>query len=112
MQATPGKGRLIKLRERPKAAASSSGEIVEDRAVGSVVAVAGGDESSKRVRHRPHLGDASFELANMGLSDALDLTAWTGAVAPEGEQSADFGNRKPSRRARRMNFSSWTSRSP
>src|ERR1700677_1748915 len=50
-------------------------EIVEDRAVRTIVAVACADELSKRVRHRLHLNDARLKIADMRLGDEPDLAA-------------------------------------
>jgi hypothetical protein len=57
-------------------------EIVKDRAVRSIVAMACGDQFPKRVRHRLHLDDARLKIADVSLSDALDLAAGTAPVAP------------------------------
>jgi hypothetical protein len=37
--------------------------------------MAGGNQVSKRVRHRLHLSDARLKIADMRLGDALDLPA-------------------------------------
>jgi hypothetical protein len=58
-----------------------TGQIIEDRTVRTIVAMAGGNQVSKRVRHGLHLSDARLKIADMHLSDALDLPARAAAVA-------------------------------
>jgi len=57
-------------------------EIIEDRTVRPIVAMAGGDQLSKRVRHSLHFSDPRLEIADMRLGDALDFAAWAAAIAP------------------------------
>jgi hypothetical protein len=99
-----------------ESATSSAGvaqrEIVEDRAIRPVVAVTSMDKVAQGLGHRLHIGDTRVEVADMRFRDPFDLPARSRPIAPEREQSADFRDRKPSRRARRMNLSSWMSRSP
>src|ERR1700733_10962695 len=53
----------------------SEREIIEDRAVRTIVAVAGAHEFSKRVCHRLHLSDARLEIADMCFGDPLHFAA-------------------------------------
>src|SRR5208282_5326244 len=70
-------------------------EIVEDRAVRPIVSVAGADELAERLRYRLHFGDALLKVADMRFGDAFHVAARTAAIAPQGQESADFRNRKP-----------------
>src|SRR5579871_284186 len=70
-------------------------QIVEDRTVGPVVAVAGVDQFAQRLRHRLHLGDARLEVSEARFGNALDLAAGTAPIAPERQQSRDFLDREP-----------------
>jgi Cu+-exporting ATPase len=73
---------------------ASEGEIVEDRTVRAIVAMAGGGQAPEGVRHRLHFGDARLKVADMGFRDALDLPARTAAIAPQGQELADLRNGK------------------
>ena len=46
-------------------------------------------------RHRLHFGDALLEVADVRLGDAFHVAAGPAAIAPQGQESADFRNRKP-----------------
>ena len=87
-------------------------EIVEDRAVRAIVAMAGGDQLSKRVRHRLHFGNARLKIVDMRFCNAFDLAAWAAAIAPESQEFADFRNRKAEPPRPSDELSSWMSRSP
>ena len=57
-------------------------QVVEDRTVRTIVAMAGGDQVSKRVRHRLHFGNSRVKIPDVRLGDALDLPARAAAIAP------------------------------
>src|SRR5208283_1362164 len=64
-----------KVRKRGSAFALLARQIVEDRAVGPIVAATGVNERAERLRHRLHFGDARLELRHVAFGDAPDLAA-------------------------------------
>ena len=78
--AAPVQGFGVRPNWRPQAIAER--EIVKDRAVRAIVAMARGDEVAQRLRHSLHFGDARLKVADMRLGDAFDFAARAAAVAP------------------------------
>src|SRR5688500_7387552 len=69
-------------------------EIFEDRAIGSMVAVAVSREIDERLAHGLHLGDLGVELRDVLRGQPLHVRARAPAVAPEAEQRLDLGERE------------------
>ncbi len=107
----PGKGRSGAAPQRrpsaPRRRRLGRRQVVEDRAMRPVVAVAVAHQLAQGRRHRLHLGDAPFEIVEMILGRCF-LTSRLGplVVAPQREQRADFVDRKaePARPANEAKF--------
>src|SRR6185437_4103965 len=78
---TSGRARASVDHEGSRVEASER-QIIEDRAVRTVVAMAAGDQTSKRAGHGLHFGDPRLKVADMGFRNAPDVTARAAAVAP------------------------------
>lgn len=69
-------------------------EVVENRAIGSVIAAAGLDQSAQRDRHLLGCVDAGIEKAEVVLGERPHLAAGARPVAPQREQLANGLNGK------------------
>ena len=74
-----------------------SGEVVEDRAVGAVVAVAAVDEAGQRGAHALELGDLAVDLPEVRLGHLLHVAAGAGLVLVEREQRPALLDREAER---------------
>ena len=69
-------------------------QIVQDRALRPLVAMAALHQRLQRALHGLHGGDAFGQVVDVGLGDALDLAAGAGLVLPQAHQLADFLHRE------------------
>src|SRR6516225_319908 len=79
---------------RPSMTARTERQVVEDRAVRPVVAMAAAHKLLERPRHGLHIGDPRLKIADMRLGDPPDLSARPVVVAPQSQQRADFRDGK------------------
>ena len=90
---------------------TAAGQVFQNGAVRSRVAMAAIDQLRQRAFHRLHVGDPLGQLVQMLLGDALDAGTGAAAVVPEADQLGDLVHRKPRSRARLMKRSVWMSAS-
>ncbi|CZT31042.1 hypothetical protein PCPL58_4586 [Pseudomonas cerasi] len=76
-------------------AAPARRQVLEDRAVGAVVALAMFHQFLKRIAQARQFFDLLVQLGNVLPGQCLDVGAGPLAVLPEGQQFADFFQRKP-----------------
>src|SRR5688572_1098750 len=69
-------------------------QIVEDRAVGPLVAAAVVDEVLERATEVLHLGDPPVEVSDVCLRNATYLGARAATVSPQSQQTVHIGHRK------------------
>jgi len=70
------------------------GQVIQNRAIRPIVAVAIVGEVLQRAHHRLHLGDLALQVRDVAFSEILDLRGGAAAIAPKGEQGADRLQRK------------------
>src|SRR5690606_12891015 len=69
-------------------------EVIEDRAIGSLVAMAMLREPAKRFHYGPHFAYPALQIGDVCFSEALHFARGTLLVAPEREQGGDFIERE------------------
>ena len=69
-------------------------KIIQDRAIGPPVAVAGVDEVAKNTSHALQFYNPTVELFQMPGGNLAHITAGAGPVAPQRQQRADLLDRK------------------
>ena len=67
-----------------------SRQLVDDRAIGPVVAMAAHDEMLQRRPYRAQLRQLFVDLVDMPACDGLHVGTRAGAVAPKSEKTADI----------------------
>lgn len=70
------------------------GKVVKDRALGTIVAVAGMDEPLQRPRHRSHVRYAGVDVGQVLFSKAAHLARGPAPVAPKRQQRGDLVKRE------------------
>src|SRR3990172_333296 len=83
-----------KIKNVPFLLAVLAREVVQDRAVGSAIAVAAVGEGDERGAQRAQLGELGVDLRDVFDGERPDLAAGAGLVAPQREQTGDLLDRK------------------
>src|SRR5437763_7703639 len=71
-----------------------SRQLVDDRAVGPLVAVASPDQVAQRLAHRRELAELALDLAEMRRRKGADIGAGALPVAPQRDEIADLLDRE------------------
>ena len=95
---------------RRRGAIAARREVLEDRAIRALIAVAGAGKLFQRALHGLKRRDLALQLRDMVLGQPLDVGAGARAVPPELQQPADILDRE-AEIARRTKRRVWTSRS-
>jgi len=69
-------------------------ELLENRAIGTMIAMAGIQKITQRLRHGLKLGDLGFDIRQMAGSQSVHVLAGARPIAPKVKQAPDLFERK------------------